>query len=866
MIPDSISHFKINGRLGGGGMGEVYKAQDLRLGRSLALKFLPERLSQNQQAVERFKLEARTASSLNHPNICTIYEIDESEGRQFIAMELLEGQTLKDRVAASPVKPPEITDIAIQVADALAAAHEKGIIHRDIKPANIFITQRKEAKVLDFGLAKLAMAQGLAEFPSGTSMAETPNIAAGPNTNSFGLAGTIAYMSPEQARGEEVDTRSDLFSLGVVLYEMAAGYVPFKGATLALTFDEILHKDPEPMQSINPSFPPDLAHIIHKALEKSREKRYQSARDLLVDLRRLKLGQRVSGPVRSRSLRLLAVFLIVLLFVFAAPLLWRTLKKSPSPPAFGLMDLAVIPFSSAGDIPNHQDISSGIMEGITSRLAQLENSQQLLQVVAASEVRGRRISSVEDARKNFGVSMVITGTFQCYGRACHLILNLVDARSLRQLASRTVDGSLDDPWSLQEKGAVQLAEMLQLTLRPDSFSALAAEKSEVAGASALYVEARGNLYRYDRPEKLENAIRLFEEAIAKDNNFALAWAGLAEAHWRKYQSTKEIRWIELAGKESNRALQLGTGLAPVHIASGIIHSGKGEYDLALSEFAQALEAEPRNSDAYRELARIYSLTNRIDEAEATYKKAIQLRPNLITGYNLLGSFYFNHGRYEEAAGQFRKMIELAPDSYWGYNDLGGAYLYLERRPEARQLFEKTLQIWPDYGALSNLGSMYFEESRFAEAARMFERAIEQRPTKYILYYNLASAYALMPGHQEKAGESCKKTVEMAEAILKINPKDIEALSHLSLCSAILGDRPKAAAPLQQALALQPRNTEVLFIAVLVNEKLGQRAQAFTWLKAALENGFSRALVERSPELHALRADPQYQRLLQSIRK
>jgi serine/threonine-protein kinase len=445
------------------------------------------------------------------------------------------------------------------------------------------------------------------------------------------------------------------------------------------------------------------------------------------------------------------------------------------------------------------------------------------------------------------------------------MLNLVDARSLRQLDSRTIDGNTDDPWALQENGVIQLAQMLQLRVPPDSFSALAAEGSAVPGASALYIEARGNLYRFDRPEKLEAAIRLFQEAIAKDKDYALAYAGLSESHWRKYEKTKEVRWLELAGQECDKALQLGEKIAPVHITFGLILAGKGQYDLSISEFRRAIEIDPRNSDAYRELARVYNRTNMMDQAEAIYKKAIQLRPNLIPGYNHLGGFYYGHGRYEEAAAQYRKMIELAPDSYWGYNNLGAVYMNMERWTEARQMFEKVLQMTPDWGALSNLGTLDLEEGRFAEAARMYEKAIEQNSQGYDLYTNLASAYHWMPGQQEKARENCLKAVQMAEQELKVNPKDTYALSHLALCYAMLGDRAHALAPLQEALALEPDNTEILFRAVLVYEQLRERAEAFAWLKKAMEHGFSRGRVEREPKLRALRADPRYSRLMQAER-
>jgi serine/threonine-protein kinase len=690
-------------------------------------------------------------------------------------------------------------------------------------------------------------------------------------------------MAPEQAAGRDATPQADQFALGAIVYEMATGHRAFRRDSAVQTLTAIIEDDPEPIATLNPAFPAPARWIVERCLAKAPEDRYASTRDLARELRAVGQhlqeiqsggGPQIPHPLRVRPWHVVAGALALAAALVAAWPAGRTavIERLRLWPVPAEQRIAVLPFTAIGGTEEDQRLCDGLVTYLVARLGQAERLSRAGWVVPASEVHLSGVESAEQARQELGVDLVIEGALQREGTRTRLTASLVDARRRRQLRATTQSSAPGQPISV-EALVESVIGMLDLQLDASGRGALTAGSSGVVEAASLYAqglsyapyrEARTALERYEQEQSLRRAIRLFTEALERDPQYALAHAGLGEAHWRLFRLSKDAAHRDLARQHCDRALALDPLVAPAWITLGIIERDSGQPEQAVTSFVRALERDPLNAEAHRELADAYFRLGRTGEAEATFAKAVEFRPDSWATHNSLAGMLLRQGRFAEAERAYRRALDIVPDNARLWSNLGAALYYQGRREDAERAWIRSIELRPTPQALSNLGTQQYYGHRFQESARTMERATSLDPRDYRVWRNLGAAYRQVQGEAARARAAYQQAARLGEEERKLDPSDALTLVDLADCYAQVGRREEARSLIQQALARAPERPEVALQAAATLEDLGDRDAALRWLGVALTHGYPRHEVERSPDLDALRKDPRYAALARTL--
>ena len=840
-------------------MGVVYRALDTQLDREVAVKVLREATTSDPKRIERFEREARAVARLSHPNILEIYDFGHHQGVSYAVMELLEGDTLRDRLMRSKLPLRKLMQVAEEVADGLGAAHKEGVVHRDLKPENIFLTSDGRVKILDFGVAHLRTPPREKTDPTAVTEALT---------DSGTIVGTLSYMSPEQVRGGEVTAQSDIFALGCVLYEMISRRQAFPAGTTAGTVAAILEEDPQPLVGLVPGLPVTLEQIASRCLEKQPTDRFESARDVAFALNAAAEAERSGSASQPRPAERdwrsprAAAWAFGAALAAAAVAVGVLVSQPPSVPLPEEKHLAVVGFESATDEPDLQRFAAGLTETVADGVTLLEE-QTLgkLWVVPRTLRIPEDKNSIEALRRAYNINLAVTGRLERQGDLVNLELSLVDAAGNKFLRSTAIEDDLSNLSSFQEMPLQRVAEMLGVELTRETHDRLASTTTNVTAAFEAYVVARGLLVGEDDPADVNSAIELLQTAVGEDPLYRPAGEQLAAAYLRKYEETREPRWIEL-GLDQARTIVNQNPTPSTYRTLAALHGAVGEHEKAVAALEEATRLAPASAAAHLELAEAYQELQLLDDARRAHQRAINRRPGCWRCHYYFARFSYNNGEYDAAAYEFRQAILSAPENFRSYTALGGVLFQFDRLDEAREFFEQSIALEPvtNYAALSNLGTLYYFEARFADAIRMYMRALEQDDRDYLVWGNLGFALTFS-ADLEKADESFRRAIEMVSPLLAEEPEDPWLLSDLASFYAMIGERSEALALQESAIAHLPADPEILVTIIETFEIVGNRERALEWTEKALAKGMAADELDRDPTLRGLVADERYRNLV-----
>jgi serine/threonine protein kinase/tetratricopeptide (TPR) repeat protein len=858
MIGQSLGRYRILEKIGQGGMGIVYRAHDERLDRDVALKVLPQGALSDEHARNRFQKEAITLAKLSHPNIAIVHDFDSQEGTDFLVIEYVPGETLSETLTEGPLSEHEIGELGTQLCDGLAAAHLRGVIHRDLKPANLRITPDGKLKILDFGLARLLKPAGETDLTQSVSQDQ-------------GLAGTIPYMSPEQLRGEPLDARSDIYSVGVVLYEMATGHRPYRQMHSPELISAILHDTPVAPSSLNHQISSQLDAIIFKTIDKNPQKRYQTANELSGGLGRVGLPEPISN-LRKMNLKFrpwpvlaaLALAIVICLLVFGLgwtprKLLPRmksdaTTKVGSVPVAPEDRNIAILPFVVTDNAPI-QYLAVGLRESLYYELIRL--SEVRLSSLGAIDGAMLRVPGAPPLKlaRDVGSRLALSGSVKKSEEEISVSLSLDDAATAKRVWTSDFSGSKNELFQLDNKMLAGVVSALNLKLTSAELSSITSRPTVDPHAYELYL--RGRVAARDGDP--ESALEFYIQAMQKDPKFALAYTHLADAFLYMYTEKKDNIWAEKALGAAQRAEQLNDDLPEVHFSLGGAYAATRKTSQAIAEMKAGLELAPNSDQGYLRLGNLYLEIGQQQNAISQFKKAIEVNPFYWVPHRDLGRAYYSIGEDENAVAEFRRVTELQPDNVEGWSNLATATLRIDNLQGAIEGYQKSIQLVPSSLAYMNLGYVYTVSKEYPKAIEALEKAVELSPSDESARGNLADAYRYS-GQKEKADATYDKAIALASHELKVNPRDAATMGDLATYYAKKGDPKRAAEFIRRARAIDKTDVALIYSQAIVENLDGKPSNAISALREALSKGYSLRATTVDYDLQSLQNQPEFEQL------